>query len=153
MGKSDSKRSRSKVPSACASTEIALVADFPSVALFVQSARAAEHNFVLTEVTAVPVAEICRRLEGLPLAIELAATRIRHFPPDVLLRHLEPRLPLLTGGARDLPARQQTVRNTIRWSYDLLDTEEQALLRTARGLLCRGFAGSHRSGRLQGSQS
>ena len=118
-----------EVPSVCVSTDIALVADFPSVALFVQSARAAEHNFVLTEVTAVPVAEICRRLEGLPLAIELAATRIRYFPPDVLLRHLEPRLPLLTGGARDVPARQQTVRNTIAWSYDLLDTEEQALLR------------------------
>ncbi len=73
--------------------------------------------------------EICRRLEGLPLAIELAATRDRHFPPDVLLRHLEPRLPLLTGGVRDLPARQQTVRNTIGWSYDLLEADEQSLLR------------------------
>jgi predicted ATPase len=78
---------------------------------------------------AAPVIEICRRLDGLPLAIELAATRTRHLPPDALLRHLEPRLPLLTGGARDLPVRQQTVRNTIGWSYDLLDTDEQLLLR------------------------
>ncbi len=105
------------------------VARVPSVALFVQSARAVDPSFVLDDRTAVPVGEICRRLEGLPLAIELAATRIKHFSPDVLLRHLELRLPLLTGGARDLPARQQTVRNTIGWSYDLLDTDEQALLR------------------------
>ena len=105
------------------------VARVPSVALFVQSARAVDPSFVLDDRTAVPVGEICRRLEGLPLAIELAATRIKHFSPDVLLRHLEPRLPLLTGGARDLPARQQTVRNTVGWSYDLLDTDEQALLR------------------------
>lgn len=104
------------------------VSRVPSVALFVQSARAVDPGFVFDERAAAPVAEICRRLEGLPLAIELAATRIRHFPPDVLLRHLEPRLPLLTGGARDLPARQQTIRNTIGWSYDLLDTDEQALL-------------------------
>jgi predicted ATPase/transcriptional regulator with XRE-family HTH domain len=105
------------------------VSRVPSVALFVQSARAVDQSFVLDERTAVPVAEICRRLEGLPLAIELAATRIRHFPPDVLLGHLEPRLPLLTGGDRDRPGRQQTIRNTIAWSYDLLDTDEQALLR------------------------
>ncbi|HET9659765.1 MAG TPA: helix-turn-helix domain-containing protein, partial [Thermomicrobiales bacterium] len=118
-----------EVPPNGTPNDIGSVAHIPSVALFVQSARAVDQSFVLDEHAAAPVVEICRRLEGLPLAIELAATRTRHFPPDVLLRHLEPRLPLLTGGARDLPARQQTVRNTIGWSYDLLDTDEQALLR------------------------
>jgi predicted ATPase len=75
------------------------------------------------------VAEICWRLDGLPLAIELAAARVRLFPPQALLARLEKRLPLLTGGARDAPARQRTLRDAIARSHDLLDPEEQAVFR------------------------
>jgi predicted ATPase len=75
------------------------------------------------------IAEICQRLDGLPLAIELAAARIKLLPPQAMLKRLERRLPLLTGGARDLPERQQTLRNTIGWSYQLLDDQAQKLLR------------------------
>src|SRR5947209_1637734 len=89
----------------------------------------AEPDFTVTSETAPVVAAICDRLEGLPLAIELAAARIRLFPPRALLSRLESRLKLLTGGARDLPARQQTLRDAIAWSYDLLDGEEQKLFR------------------------
>src|SRR5262249_50791919 len=72
---------------------------------------------------------ICRRLDGLPLAIELAAARIRLLGPQAMLARLESRLKLLTGGARDLPARQQTLRSAIAWSYDLLGAEGQKLFR------------------------
>jgi predicted ATPase/transcriptional regulator with XRE-family HTH domain len=105
------------------------LAHSPAVALFVQNAEPAKPGFALTEANVRAVVEICGRLDGLPLAIELAASRIRHFPPNILLDHLEQRLPVLTGGARDLPARQQTQRNTIAWSYDLLSPDEQALFR------------------------
>src|SRR5690606_15088463 len=73
------------------------------------------------------VAEICSRLDGLPLAIELAAARVRLLPPQAMLARLENRLAFLTGGARNLPARQQTLRNAIAWSYDLLDEDEKLL--------------------------
>jgi predicted ATPase len=83
----------------------------------------------VTEAHARPIAEICIRLDGLPLAIELAAARTRLFSPHALLSRLEHRLDVLTGGARDVPARQQTLRATIAWSYHLLAPQEQQLFR------------------------
>ena len=100
-----------------------------SARLFVERARAADASFTLDEESAAAVIDVCRRLDGLPLAIELAAARLRHLPLDALLARLDRRLPLLTGGPRDQPARLQTVRNAIAWSYDLLTPEEQALFR------------------------
>jgi non-specific serine/threonine protein kinase len=100
-----------------------------SVRLFAARARALRAEFVLTAENAPTVAEICRRLDGLPLAIELAAARLKVLPLPALLARLERRLPLLTGGGRDLPARQQTMRDAIAWSYDLLTTAEQRLFR------------------------
>lgn len=100
-----------------------------AVELFCQRARAVAPAFELTDANAATVARICRRLDGLPLAIELAASRIKLFPPRALLERLDPRLPVLAGGARDLPERQQTLRRTVAWSHDLLDPGEQALFR------------------------
>ena len=102
---------------------------FESVSLFVTRARAARPDFGLDDQNAPAVASICHRLDGLPLALELAAARIRALPPRALLDRMERRLPLLTGGARDLPARQRTLRDTIAWSYDLLEPGEQTLFR------------------------
>jgi predicted ATPase/class 3 adenylate cyclase len=98
-----------------------------SIRLFGERARAAVDEFVLTGENTGAVTEICVRLEGLPLAIELAAPRVRSLPPAALLRRLDERLNLLTGGAQDLDERQRTLRATIEWSYDLLLTEEKAL--------------------------
>ena len=95
--------------------------------LFVERARSVEPHFTLTDANASVVAEICRRLDGLPLAIELAAASIRLLSPQGMLSLLEQRLMVLIGGARDLPARQQTLRATIAWSYDLLGPAEQEL--------------------------
>jgi predicted ATPase/DNA-binding SARP family transcriptional activator len=106
-----------------------LQAAFPSVRLFVERAQAVRPDFVLTKANAVDVAAICRRLDGLPLAIELAAAQTRLFSPKALLSRTEGRLQWPTMGARDLPARQQTLRDTIAWSYDLLDEREQRLFR------------------------
>lgn len=101
----------------------------PAVALFVQRAQAVTPNFQLISTNAAAVSAICSRLDGLPLAIELAAARSPLLPPQALLARLERRLPLLMGGARDLPERQQTMRRTLAWSYDLLPLGEQALFR------------------------
>jgi predicted ATPase len=101
----------------------------PAVALFVEHAREARPDFALTAENAATIVEICQRLDGLPLALELAAARLSLLSPAALLARLERRLPLLTRGARDLPERQQTLRNTIAWSYDLLEESEQQLFR------------------------
>jgi predicted ATPase/DNA-binding XRE family transcriptional regulator len=101
----------------------------PSVALFVERARAGAPRFELTQANVAAVAAICRRLAGLPLAIELAAVRVRLLTPTELLARLDRALPLLAGGARDLPERQRTMRAAIGWSYDLLANAEQALFR------------------------
>ncbi len=101
----------------------------PAVALFVERARAVKHEFALTRENAPSVVRICARLDGLPLAIELAAARIKLLSPSAMLARLESRLSLLTGGALDLPTRQQTLRNTVAWSYGLLNASEQTLFR------------------------
>src|SRR5579859_1054902 len=105
------------------------LAQIPAVALFVQRAQTARSGFQLTDENAAAVAEICARLDGLPLAIELAAARSRLFTPTALLLRLDRRLTVLTGGARNVPARQQTLRGAIEWSYDLLDPAGQTLFR------------------------
>jgi predicted ATPase/DNA-binding CsgD family transcriptional regulator len=101
----------------------------PAVQLFVARAQAARPDFVLTAANAGAVAAICRQLDGLPLAIELAAARTRQLPAQALLRHLERPLPILTGGPRDQPVRLQAMRDAIGWSYDLLTADEQAFFR------------------------
>ena len=106
-----------------------LLTQFEAVRLFVERAQQANPDFAVDNANAPAVAELCHRLDGLPLAIELAAARIAVLSPMTLLARLEQRLPLLTGGARDLPSRQQTMRGTIAWSYDLLTEAEQVLFR------------------------
>jgi predicted ATPase len=102
---------------------------FPAVALFLERAKAVKNNFTLTKENAPTIAAICSRLDGLPLAIELAASRIKLLSPGAMLIRLESSLNLLTGGARDLPVRQQTLRGTVEWSYSLLNPAEQSLFR------------------------
>jgi predicted ATPase len=101
----------------------------PATALFADRARTVDPSFRLTDANAPAVAEICRRLDGLPLAIELAASRTKLLAPMALLSRLTPTLRLLAGGGPDLPERQRTMRRTIEWSHDLLNEDEQALFR------------------------
>ena len=107
-------------------TSAAELAQYAAVQLFVERAQAVEFDFALTDENAGSVAQICVKLDGLPLALELAAARVKVLPPAILLDRLtEARLSVLTGGARDLPSRQQTLRNTLTWSYNLLPPGEQ----------------------------
>jgi predicted ATPase/class 3 adenylate cyclase len=109
--------------------DLGALRQYEAVALFIERARAIKPDFVITNENAAAVAEICVRLDGLPLAIELAAARIRILPPQAMLARLERRLSLLSGGpaARDLPARQQTLRGAIEWSHDMLEEPDRAL--------------------------
>jgi predicted ATPase/class 3 adenylate cyclase len=109
--------------------DLLTLSQIEAVALFIQRAQAVKPAFQVTSANAPTIVEICVRLDGLPLAIELAAARIKVFPPQALLARLGQRLAVLTSGARDAPARQQTLRNAIEWSYQLLDVEERRFFR------------------------
>jgi non-specific serine/threonine protein kinase len=104
------------------------LADAPAVRLFLQRAQAVKPSFALVDENAEAIAAICHRLDGLPLALELAAARVKLLSPQAILSRLEKRLDLLTGGAEDLPERQRTLRDAIEWSYNLLEPPEQTLL-------------------------
>ena len=109
--------------------DLVTLSQYEAVALFIERAQAVKADFQVTNATAPAVAGICARLDGLPLAIELAAARAKYSPPQMLLARLEQGLSVLSGGARDLPARQQTLRAAIAWSYELLSQQEQLLFR------------------------
>lgn len=117
------------LPPEDAASDLTALGQMDAIQLFVQRAQAVQPSFELTEQNAADVAEICLRLDGLPLAIELAAARTRLFPIRALRSRLSDRMLLLTGGARDLPERLQTIRHAIQWSFDLLGTREQELFR------------------------
>lgn len=108
---------------------LSALSQYEAVALFIERALATRPDFQVTNANAPAVAAICTRLDGLPLAIELAAAHVKYFSPQILLSRLEHGLSVLSGGARDLPARQQTLRGAIAWSYNLLEPEEQRLFR------------------------
>jgi predicted ATPase/tRNA A-37 threonylcarbamoyl transferase component Bud32 len=116
-------------PSLSEKVSLGRVLKFPAIELFVQRAQAANSDFVLDETNAPTVIEICIRLDGLPLGIELAAARVRILSPKVILARLESRLDLLKGGTDDMPERHQTLRQAIAWSYDLLNKEERVFFR------------------------
>lgn len=118
-----------ETPAPQSEPDVAIIADSPAVALFVERAGAVDPTFRLTEANAPAVAEICRRLDGLPLAIELAASRVKLLPPEVLLERLASGLGMLGGGGPDLPERQRTMHRAIGWSHNLLNEGEQALFR------------------------
>ena len=101
----------------------------PRSYFFLQSVQAIKPDFQLTEMNAPVVAKICMKVDSLPLAIELAASRVKILPPNALLTRLGHRLQVLTSGAQDAPTRQQTLRNTLKWSYDLLQPDEQQFFR------------------------
>src|SRR5204862_6666790 len=118
-----------RTPDLAQALESEHLASNPAVKLFQARAQAVQSSFQLTPANMRTIAEICVYLDGLPLAIELAAARIKLLSPPALLSRLSNRLQLLTGGARDLPERQQTLRGAIDWSYDLLNPEGQAFFR------------------------
>jgi predicted ATPase len=118
-----------ELPDATRLPDAATLAQVPSVALFVRRATEVNPHFALTEGNAADVARVCEHLDGLPLAIELAAARVNVLAPKELAQRVAHRLPTLTRGPRDLPHRQQTLRNMMAWSYDLLDAREQRLFR------------------------
>lgn len=118
-----------KVPDLRRLPPLEQLAKYESIQLFIEQARAVKSGFTLSGNIAAVIAEICNRLDGLPLAIELAAARIRLLTPQQILAQLENRLRFLSGGARNLPARQQTLQGAIDWSYDLLDPQDQILFR------------------------
>lgn len=126
------------IPGAGSTPPLTELAGTPAVRLFAERARAATGSFALTAANATAVASVCRRLDGLPLAIELAAAWSRLLPPTALDERLAVRLLELGGGPRDLPARQQTIRDTIAWSFDLLDLEHQSLF-TRLGVFAGGW--------------
>ena len=117
------------LPDSRSTPPVEVLSRCPSVALFVQRALAAKPDFELNQENAPAISEICARLDGLPLAIELAAARVKVLSPSSMRTRLTSRLQLLTGGARDLPQRQQTLRAAMDWSYDLLSPAEQKLFR------------------------
>lgn len=117
------------LPAAISLSDVETLSQCASIDLFVQRARAVQPDFRLTSANAHAIARLCTRLDGIPLAIELAAARVRRFPPQTLLAQLERGLAILSGEAQDMPARQQTLRGAIAWSYHLLNSEEQRLFR------------------------
>jgi predicted ATPase/DNA-binding winged helix-turn-helix (wHTH) protein len=117
------------MPDSLAMPPVEVLSQYPAIVLFVQRAVAVKPDFELNRENAPDVTEICARLDGLPLAIELAAARVKVLSPHSMRTRLTSRLQLLTGGARDMPQRQQTLRAAIDWSYDLLSTAEQKLFR------------------------
>jgi predicted ATPase/DNA-binding CsgD family transcriptional regulator len=121
------------VPALHEGVSVTEVAAAEAVRLFVDRAQAVNAGFALSESNAATVAAICARLDGLPLAIELAAARVAHLPLSAILERLAQRLSFLTGGARDLPDRLRTLRGALRWSYDLLTGEEQRFFRLLAG--------------------
>lgn len=123
LGATEAEEAATRMP------DVERVQGYPAVLLFVQRAQAAQPAFEVTPENAAAVAALCRRLDGLPLALELAAAWIKLLSPGSLLAQLERRAPLLTGGARDLPERQQTMERTIAWSEDLLTLEHRRLFR------------------------
>ena len=118
-----------RLPSKQDARDLTVLAANEAITVFLTQAQAVRPDFVFTSDNAAAITEICTRLDGLPLALELAAARVKAFPPTTLLARLGTRLPLLTGGTRDAPARQRTLRDAIAWSYDLLSPDEGRLFR------------------------